>query len=156
MTHNLNHNGTQRMCAHPTNRAIVTFLKECGAASRDEIQRHLKSLDESLLDPSRFAKLVGRGVLVNTTPRGQYARYVLGARAALFDMPAQPAPVLVKPEPAPEVETDEDPSPAWVGQKAPPPAYDVMRAPVYVPPHMGSSRPGADDFRACQSRGHRC
>lgn len=155
MTHNLNHNGTQRMCAHPTNRAIVDFLKERGAASRDEIQRHLMGLDESLLDPSRFAKLVGRGVLVNTTPGGQYARYVLGARAELFD---QPLPSRTKPAPesTPELEPDDEHVPAWLGQKAPPPAYDVMRAPVYVPPLMASARPGADDFRACQSRGHRC
>lgn len=148
---------TQRMCAHPTNRAIVAFLKERGAASRDEIQRHLMALDESLVDPARFAKLVGRGILVNTTPGGQYARYVLGARAALFDLPlptqAQPTP---EPAPEPELEPVEDPLPSWVGQKVPPNTYDVMNAPVYIPQPMASGRPGADDFRNCQSRGHRC
>jgi hypothetical protein len=149
---------TQRMCTHPTNRAIVAFLKERGAASRDEIQRHLTALDESLVAPSRFAKLLGRGVLVNTTPgRGQCARYVLGARAALFDLPlpikVQPAP---EPAPEPELEPVEDPMPSWVGQKVSPNTYDVMNAPVYVPPHMASGRPGADDFRNCPSRGHRC
>lgn len=147
------HPSTQRMCLHPTNRAIVDYLKVRVAASRDEIQSHLMALDESLFDPARFAKLVGRGVLVNTTPRGQYARYVLGARAALFDQPwpqSQP-----KPEPAPELDP-EDSVPAWVGQKAPPNTYDVMNAPVYVPPPSAYVRPGADDFKACQSRGHRC
>lgn len=97
------HPSTQRMCLHPTNRAIVDYLKVRVAASRDEIQSHLMALDESLFDPARFAKLVGRGVLVNTTPRGQYARYVLGSRAALFDQPlpqSQPKPE-PEPEPAP-------------------------------------------------------
>lgn len=150
---------TRRMCAHPANRAIVSFLKVRGAASRDEILRHLTALDESLADQHRFAKLVGRGVLVNTTPGGQYARYVLGNRAALFDLPlptpGQPEPDPV-PVPVPDLEPGDEPVPAWVGQKTPPRAYDVMRAPVYVPPLMGSYRPGADDFRNCQSLGHRC
>lgn len=148
---------TRRMCAHSANRAIVSFLKVRGAASRDEILRHLAALDKSLADQNRFSKLVGRGVLVNTTPGGQYARYVLGNRASLFDLPlattAQPAP-----EQAPEAdpEPEEDPVPRWVGQKVPPNTYEVMSAPVYVPPVMGSYRLGADDFRNCQSLGHRC
>lgn len=151
----LHHPSTQRMCLHPTNRAIVAFLKERGAASRDEILRHITALDESLPNPARFAKLVGRGILVNTTPGGQYARYVLGARAALFDLPL-PTKVQPKPKPAPELDPDEDPLPSWVGQKVPPNTYDVMNAPVYIPQPFVTGRPGADDFRNCQSRGHRC
>ena len=37
-----------------------------------------------------------------------------------------------------------------------PDGYDVMRAPVYVPPTMGGNRFGADDHTRCLSRGHRC
>jgi hypothetical protein len=149
---------TQRMCTHPTNRAIVAFLKERGAASRDEIQRHLTALDESLVAPSRFAKLLGRGVPgQHHTGPGSVCTLCAWARAALFDLPlpikVQPAP---EPAPEPELEPVEDPMPSWVGQKVSPNTYDVMNAPVYVPPHMASGRPGADDFRNCPSRGHRC
>lgn len=143
------------MLANPVNRAIVACVRQRGAASKDDIASHLQASGIDTMSSSRLSQLAGRGVLVNTTPRGSYARYVLGNRAELFDAPV-PTQVQPKPEPAPELETEEDPVPAWVGQKAPPNTYDVMRAPVYVPPHMGSSRPGADDFRACQSRGHRC
>lgn len=39
---------------------------------------------------------------------------------------------------------------------AQPDRYDVMNAPVYVPPPATFARPGSDAFLACQSRGHRC
>lgn len=144
------------MLANPVNRAIVAYVRKRGAASKDEIASHLQASGIDAMSGSRLSQLAGKGVLVNTTPRGGYARYVLGNRAELFDAPVPPHAHSPKPRPALELETDEDPSPAWVGQKAPPPAYDVMRAPPYQPPSFASARPGADDFRDCPSRGHRC
>ena len=44
----------------------------------------------------------------------------------------------------------------FCGAKALPPAYDVMRAPPYVPPPAAAVRPGADDHLACKSHGHPC
>lgn len=36
------------------------------------------------------------------------------------------------------------------------PSYDVMRAPVWVPPRNASSRPGSEDFLKLRSVGNRC
>lgn len=44
----------------------------------------------------------------------------------------------------------------YVGSKAPPPQYDAMRAPVYVPDAAPALRPGAMDYQRHASRGHRC
>lgn len=39
---------------------------------------------------------------------------------------------------------------------APPRQVQVMFGPLYVPPRAPALRPGALDFKACASRGHRC
>lgn len=56
----------------------------------------------------------------------------------------------------PTMDDDQDDVPAWVGTPALPPQYDVMRAPVYVPPPMASMRPGADSHLKFKSAGHLC
>lgn len=60
----------------------------------------------------------------------------------------QPATASQQPQPEPAEQT--------VVTVAQPDRYDVMNAPVYVPPPAVFARPGADAFLACQSRGHRC
>lgn len=149
------------MIANPVNRAIVDYVGKRGAASKDDIASHLQAIGIETMSSSRLSQLAAKGVLVNTTPRGSFARYVLGNRAELFDAPVptqvQPNPKPTPtPTPTPELEAEEGSVPGWVGQKALPQTYDVMNAPVYVPTPMAYARPGADDFRACQSRGHRC
>lgn len=160
--------GTARMLHNPVNRAVVAYIKQRGAASASDIARHMCTQGVEPFHVSRLAKLLGRGILVNTTPAGQYARYVLGARAALFDQPLPNLP-LRKAQAAADTDTyadacttaDAEPEadahlPAWVGQKTPPCAYDVMHAPVYMPGPGPAMRLGAQDFLDCQSRGHLC
>lgn len=162
----LRHN-TIAMLANPVNRAIVAFVRQRGAASTCDIATHLQA--SGIPNPlgSRVNNLMGSGVLVNTTPRGAHARYVLGTRAAWFLLTPeqlQTGGQASLPEagntPADDTQADNtlpaDDPPARVGTQALPAQYDVMRAPVWVPPPMGSTRPGADDHRACPSRGHGC
>lgn len=56
----------------------------------------------------------------------------------------------------PEQESPYPPPPRWIGTPALPPQYDVMRAPVYVPPPITSVRPGADAHLKFKSAGHLC
>lgn len=46
---------------------------------------------------------------------------------------------------------------ACAGKPAPPPTYNAMQAPVYVPPRSSAAlRPGALDYQSKPSRGDRC
>ena len=174
------HVSTLRMCTHPVNRAIVDFLRQHGTATKDQLACHLWAQGLPLMGSARLSSLAGRGVLVNKTVggRGMFARYTLGPRASLFDVPphllhtaSQPTPGLRLPEATRyHIDSDSDSeckgtgdststTPAhtpWANPITPPPQYDVMRAPVYAPAPMGSDRPGANDHRACPSRGHLC
>lgn len=45
---------------------------------------------------------------------------------------------------------------AYVGRRAPPPQYDLQRAPVYVPPRSPVPRAGSLDFQRLRSHGYGC
>lgn len=150
----MNNIQTQRMVACPVNRAIVAYVARCGHATRQAILCHLDTL--GLATETQIYNLCATAVLVNTTPRKAFALYATGPKAALFLPVEGPATVEAavratpQPDPAHLAETK------WVGHKAPPRQYDVMHAPVWVPPVNTPARPGATDFLQHASRGHRC
>lgn len=93
---------------------------------------------------ARLSALMRGGLLKTISPPGALCVYV----AADSPLPShadrqQAAPAGPAPEPAPY---------AWVPKVAPPPRYDVMRAPVYRPGPGAPMRPGANDFLHCPSR----
>jgi hypothetical protein len=87
---------------------------------------------------------------------GLTAHYWLGALAC------QPQPQPAPPQPKRCVLPPADSllpqhiSPWQIPITATPPAYDAMHAPAYLPPAMTAMRPGALDYRAIASHGHRC
>lgn len=157
----MNHPKTQRMVSCPVNRAIVDHVRTCGRVTRQAIAEHLLSIG---LHPGRqqVYNLCAIGVLTNVAPHMRFAEFALGRRAALFDAPAPYRPPVAQakrqrapqaaPAPAPVLAA---PAP-WVGTRVPPRQYDVMRAPVWVPPDRTPTRPGAGAFLNCPTRGHRC
>ncbi len=140
-----------QMLLNPVNRAIVGFVRANPNCTVADVRNHLATLG---LEPrTQVNNLIAKAVLINTKPRAWRAHLKLGLRAELFDTPL--ANLVPKPKPKPEPKPEPAPT-RWVGEKALPPQYDVMHAPVWVPPVSVPARPGAGDFLGCPTRGHRC
>jgi len=89
---------------------------------------------------ARLHNMVSRGQLI-TEGVGEFRRWYAGHGPA-----AHTQPKLVPAQLTPQA----------TSRMAQPDRYDVMRAPVYVPPPSSHGRLGADDHKGCLSHGHRC
>lgn len=89
---------------------------------------------------------------------GLTAYYWLGALACQPQPQLQPKPQAPKRCVLPPADSllPEHISPWQIPITATAPAYDAMHAPLYQPPVMTAMRPGALDYRAIASHGHRC
>lgn len=114
---------------------------------------HADLVDEHLRE------LTSAKQIVNVSPGGRYAYWVKAAAKAEAVPIVAAADVeasVAADDNQPEQESPYPPPPRWIGTPALPPQYDVMRAPVYVPPPMTSVRPGADAHLKFKSAGHLC
>lgn len=152
-----NQEQTRRMLACPVNQAIVACVKANGPVTCDGIKQHLAALGLQPKSKSQISNMVETAVLRVTTPYGKRpALYAAGERAALFVVLPAPAAPMPAVQPTKQAEPAAPAPEKWVGYRVPPRQYDVMHAPAWVPPMAMPARPGASDFLACPTRGHRC
>jgi len=114
---------------NPMRRAALEFVRAypgCRFCQIEESVRHLNTGTPENLY-YHLTRMGGKDLLYTTGER-PHVRYYPGPR------PAPPA--------LPNV--------------APPRQVQVMLSKIYMPPRASSLRPGAMDFMACPSRGHRC
>ncbi len=158
----------RRMLSNPLNRALVAKLQARGPLPTNALLPILQA--HGHVQTNQLWVLLNAGVLTNTTPgrHGTIATvWALGPRAALFGCSLEQFNQLVvglrsvKPTCAKAAPAEQPVPPRWVGKAVPPRQYDVMHAPVYVPPpelrrNACALRPDANDHRQAKSQGLRC